>query len=64
MFEVRDAAGPVPGARVVVDRRVARTSATGRATLILRLDGRPGLRTVRATLRGHRAARARLRVRR
>lgn len=63
-FTVRTAGRPVADARIIVDRRVVRTSRTGRAALRLRLDGRPGLRTVRATLRGHRAATAHLRVRR
>ncbi len=61
-FSARTATGPAAGARVVVDRRTVRTSRTGKATLRLRLDGRPGLRTVRVTLAGHRAGAARLRV--
>nr|MBA2347215.1 hypothetical protein [Solirubrobacterales bacterium] len=52
----------VRGARVRIGDRTVQTGADGRARLRLRLVGRPGARTARVTLRGHRRGAARLRV--
>jgi hypothetical protein len=53
---------PVRGALLRIGRARVRTNARGVAVLRVRLVGRAGRRTIRATLRGHRAGRATLRV--
>lgn len=67
-FRVRDDHGrPVAAATVKLDRKRARTDDRGRATIVARLDGRPGLRrpsAIAGTPPNHRTGRARLRVRR
>lgn len=61
-FLVTDALGPVPGARVFLGRRTARTDASGRASIIHTLHGRARARRPSAWLPGREPGRAPLRV--
>lgn len=61
---VTDGRRALRGATVRVGSQRVRTDRRGRATVRIRFAGRPGTRRVRASMRGHRAGRATLRVRR
>ncbi|CAA9494854.1 MAG: hypothetical protein AVDCRST_MAG85-1413 [uncultured Solirubrobacteraceae bacterium] len=61
-FRVTAGGRSVSGALLRFGNRKVRTSTKGTASLRVRITGRAGRRTVRATLRGHRAGRATLRV--